>query len=119
MATAPAPKPQPQPVVVSWEPAWSLPWAREWLQGRAISEMTAELMGLGASIRKTKEGEEIQVIQYPYFDHRDQIVNVKHRLLNPKSFRQHENAAKHLYNLSSCIGAEAVVVVEGEQDVVA
>jgi twinkle protein len=56
------------------------------------------------------------VIQFPYF--RDgELINVKYRMLEAKEFRMVGGAERLLYNLDAVKEAEAVLICEGECDV--
>jgi twinkle protein len=87
------------------------PMVIEWFKDRGISQVTLE---------KTNVGFENRWIQIPYY--RDgQVVNIKHRHIDEKQFRQEKDAEKVFFNMdrAAATGEDNLVITEGELDALA
>jgi len=83
--------------------------AIEYLNGRAISQETAE----ACKVAYNKGA-----LCFNYYKD-SEIVGAKYRLLKEKRFWQHVTPKKYLYNLNNLTGKETICLVEGEFDVLA
>lgn len=95
-----------------WKNRTELPsYVVRWFEGRGISQKTLK----AAKVTTDEKGN----IEFNYF-RSGELVNIKTRYQKhdgSKTFSQHKDAEKILYNLDSIAGAESVVFVEGEMDV--
>ncbi len=89
----------------------------EFFTARGIRAETVHAYGIYQGSYTTKDGKTIQSICFPYHVH-DELVNIKHRFPN-KRFAMESGAELTFYNLDRVQGAETVIVVEGEMDVLA
>lgn len=102
--------------------------ARAMLGARGISEDVA--IGAGVYVGRHWFGQhvgDIPALVFPYYDlGREEPVNAKYRPVDPtgfnddlKLFAQEKDAEPTWYGLQWCIGADMVVIVEGEFDALA
>jgi twinkle protein len=106
----PPSKPRPMPGILE-------DWATTWFAERGISKQTVQRLGVEA--RETGSGEQRQQVVYFPYTVDGQLVNIKRRVL-PKRWAQEPGAMRSLFNLDSVpVGAEDLVLVEGELDVLA
>jgi twinkle protein len=86
-----------------------------WFEKRGISPEVVKRNRIEPS-RVWMQGADKKVwcIAYPYFRD-DELINVKYRD-TAKRFRQEKNAEKIFYGLDDIIGADEVIIVEGEND---
>lgn len=87
-----------------------------WFAQRGIQEPTLQRYRITSS--RSWFGEdvgELPSIRFPYF-RRGKCVNIKHRSVDGKRFRQEAGAEKIFYGLDDIEGAECVYIVEGEID---
>lgn len=92
-------------------------WERTvaWFATRGIPESALLDKGVTASNEYCPVCEsEVGNVLFPYYVDGTHI-NTKHRC-GKKHFRMEKGAQRVLYNLDSCVGAESIVIVEGEID---
>jgi len=88
-----------------------------WLAERRISEKTARRnkIGFEPGIWFPKLGRQADAITFPYF--RDgELVNIKFRALDDKTFAQVKDAEKIFFGLDDIAEAKDAIIVEGELD---
>jgi twinkle protein len=88
----------------------------DWMAGRGISPETYKQAGVYLTSRNIA-GKKTGAIAFPYF-HGGDVVNIKYRTRD-KQFAQEAGTQRTLYNADNALGGEAVVVCEGEMDVLA
>jgi len=87
----------------------------EFFNSRGISSETLERNGIASHVTyDPKEKSNARIIAFPYFTH-DLLVNIKYRTLD-KRFWQIKGAEKVLYGLNDILGANEIIIVEGEMD---
>lgn len=90
----------------------------KWLQSRRISEKTARALYVTeGKYYQPFHKKEVNNIVFNYYKY-EKLVNKKFRSAD-KKFTQIAGAEVIFYNLNSCIGAEEVIICEGEFDVLA
>lgn len=87
--------------------------AEQFFNNRGISIKTAKDMGVYISRKFPKP-----MIAFPYFKG-GKIVNVKYRGVEEKTFTQEKDAEPVFYNYDNCFGQKEIIIVEGENDVLA
>jgi len=88
----------------------------QWLLKRGITPATIEKLQITTPTRYMPQSKaEKRVIAFPFIKD-NKVVNVKYRSFD-KEFTQEADCEKILYNLDSIQGAETVIWVEGEMDV--
>lgn len=89
--------------------------AVKWFTGRMISQKTLNKMRIYSDNEFMPQTNEVsEVICFPFF-FQGQLYNIKYR--GPqKSFKQHSGSELIFYNQDVLLGAEKVIIVEGEID---
>ena len=82
-------------------------------KNRGLSVQTAKDLGVFVSNKFGKP-----MMAYPYFKN-GVIVNVKYRGIDEKTFIQEKDGEPVLYNYDNCFGEKEIIIVEGENDVLA
>ena len=96
-------------------------WMYDWCRDRRISKATVDAFGLTGHEFTDDKGQTQRAINFPYWVD-GELVNVKRRIIttpNGKDFKLVTGADKSLFNIDRAEGAERVVIVEGEPDVLA
>lgn len=90
-----------------------------WCAGRGLTEETARYFGLTAGEAYFPDLEAwAPAILFPYYRGND-VINVKSRSLEGKSFRQVSGAEKIFFHLNASLGVTETCIVEGEPDAMA
>lgn len=93
--------------VEEWEPHWERFFAARGLDwGLAVEEFNLTL---------TDNGD----LAIPYCNADNELINHKYRSRNEKRFWMDKDAERGFYNIQEVVGAEFIVIVEGEFDVFA
>ncbi|MCA1668315.1 MAG: AAA family ATPase [Thermomicrobia bacterium] len=111
----------PEPPVTPIPPAFSQIGERglAWFAKRGISEQIVQRFGIYSERHYFPGAEsELPALCFPY-NVNGELVNVKYRAATEKHFTMVKGARKTFFNLDAVRDAEAVVIVEGEMDVLA
>ena len=87
--------------------------ADKFFTGRGLTTQKAKELGI---FIENKNGE--PMIAYPYFKN-GVVVNVKYRGIKEKKFIQEKDGEPVFYNYDNCFGLKEIIIVEGENDVLA
>lgn len=103
-------RPEPPPIQDDQQPLY------DYFAKRGISQHTVKRnrVVLGETWSET-EGRSIPAISFQYF-RRGELINIKHRAMDKKSFRLVKDAERILYGYDDIKDARVIIIVEGEID---